>query len=90
VFLRLENNHLVIKSRKGHNQNNRLACDIYYLSIFYLDNNYTEIIDDTYSVVTKPSVAVNEKNKIKSLVESVYIRMTGTESNTAKVVKNQL
>ena len=59
MFLRLENNHLVIKSRKGHNQNNRLKIFNnelitngmqFIVSIHTIEPNVDEINQKTFFI----------------------------------------
>ena len=68
----IDMNDVFLKPRRGNNKKDNCIADIYTLSHFFLDKQFSDQINDIFCLKTKPFDYINEKNKTKFLIEKVY------------------
>ena len=64
--------NLIIKNRRGLRYKESTSNDIYTLSHFYLDNNFSEEINEIYTIGKKPFEYLKEKQQTKNLIDQLY------------------
>ena len=61
-----------LKNRKGQKILESYAEDIYSLSTFYLDKQFSETINEIFSVNIKPGDFIREKKRTEILINQLY------------------
>lgn len=62
--INIKKGDLLIKTRRGMKQKEKLVADIYNLSLYYLDKIVNESINEIFTINIKPSEFIKEKNKV--------------------------
>jgi hypothetical protein len=68
----IDMNDVFLKPRRGNNKKEKFIADIYTLSHFFLDKQFSDQINEIFCLKTKPFDYINEKNRTKFLIEKVY------------------